>query len=252
MFELIHQPRSSIAHNVKVKEYPNFYDLTIASRPDYFIPAGYEVADGFAHKTKAKPRSAAKLSSESLEKSQKRARRAVRDIAICSDFSHFVTLTLDPQKIERYDYNAIIPRVNAWLSNAVARKELGYILIPEFHKDNAIHFHGLWSGRLDYKDSGHTTKDGQKIYNLLNWKWGHTACIELHGEYERVCNYITKYITKDSKKVGGRWYLSGGKIQKPAVSYSDAEYREIPAVEHFVREARVSFKYMRLDKNCEN
>ncbi len=250
MENLIHLNRGSVAHNVKVKEYPDYYDLTIASRPDYFLPAGYEVAGWRSSEPKARAKGEAGTA-ESLAKSLQRARRAVRDIAACSDFTHFVTLTLDAEKIERYDYDVIIKRVNAWLSNAVARKELRYVLIPEFHKDGAIHFHGLWSGRLSYVDSGHYTKAGQKIYNLLDWKWGYTGCIELEGEYAKVCNYIMKYITKGSRKVGGRWYLSGGKIRKPTVRYSDAEYREIPASGRYVPAGRVSFKYMRIDKNSK-
>ena len=201
-------------------------------------------------RTEAEPKSApdAAASAESLRRSIYRARRALRDIAACSDFTHFVTLTLDAARIDRYDYDAIIKRVNTWLSNAVARKGLAYVLVPEFHADGAIHFHGLIRGSLLFVGSGHETAAGQIIYNLADWKFGFTACIEISGEYDRVCNYIMKYITKDNRKVGGRWYLSGGDISRPTVSYCDADWREIDAKEYFIPEAAVSFKYLRVDK----
>ena len=43
-------------------------------------------------------------------------------------------------------------------------------------------------------------------------------------------NYAVKYITKQTEKIGGRWYYSGGDLRLADVYYIDFSYRE--AEEH--------------------
>ncbi|MBQ9737510.1 MAG: hypothetical protein IJV86_03820, partial [Clostridia bacterium] len=42
-----------------------------------------------------------------------------------------------------------------------------------------------------------------------------------------VANYIVKYITKGTKKVGGRWYYSGGDLLKPLYQYAYVSFDEV-------------------------
>lgn len=58
-------------------------------------------------------------------------------------FSHFVTFTLDKEKVDRYDPGLIMKRVNRILDNLVRRNGLTYILVTELHRDGAYHFHGF-------------------------------------------------------------------------------------------------------------
>jgi hypothetical protein len=252
MDKLINQKRIDISYNTKVKEFPNYYEYTVSSREDFFLPSGYEEKNsGENNLTKVKQNGSTKNSEESLRRSHSRAKRSVREIAACSSFTHFITLTIDKEKLNRYDYGIVIKKVNNLFSNLVARKNFTYVIIPEFHKDGAIHFHGLCKGNLKFIESGHKTKDNKKIYNMQEWKFGFSACIQISGDYEKICNYITKYITKDAKKIGGRWYLSGGKIERPKIGYAELNYREIETKEYYIPQARVSFKYMRIPKEAE-
>ena len=91
----------------------------------------------------------------------RRARAKVRRLALSNDFRWFVTLTLDPQKVDRYDPAAVVRKLNQWCSNQVKRKGLCYILVPERHKDGALHFHGFFNDALEAVDSGHKSKDGR-------------------------------------------------------------------------------------------
>jgi hypothetical protein len=167
----------------------------------------------------------------SLLRSARRARTAVRDLIACNDLPVFVTLTLDPAKINRYRYDVIVQRLNAWLSNRVERKGLTYVVVPEYHKDGAIHFHGMLSDTLPMVNSGHKTKKRRVIYNLPDWTLGFTTAVRVpEKERERTRNYICKYITKQldfragtPEKVGGRWYLSGGELQRPQYIYTDTD-----------------------------
>lgn len=164
-------------------------------------------------------------------RAQQRAKKNVFDLAMCNpDLNLFVTLTLDGSQIDRYNYDAIIRKLNQWLDNRVRRNGLKYVLVAEYHKDKAIHFHALFNDVLEKVDSGHKTKsDGhlKTVYNLPCWTLGYTTAIYTTGERAKVCNYITKYITKSENKVGGRWYYSGGKLSRPDYSYSNTYLDEL-------------------------
>lgn len=163
----------------------------------------------------------AEAKAEDLARAMRRARAAVRRLALANDFRWFVTLTLDQMRVDRYDPAAVIRKLNQWCSNQVKRKGLRYILVPERHKDGALHFHGFFSDSLEAVPSGHADKQGHPIYNLPGWSLGFTAAIEVYGDYAGAVAYVCKYIGKQGDKPAGRWYYSGGELQKPEVAYAD-------------------------------
>lgn len=186
-----------------------------------------------------------KKKAESLERAQRRARNSVRDLALSNEFKYFVTLTLDPAKIDRYDMRQICNKMRVWCDNLVRRRGFRYILVPELHKDGAVHFHGFVNDVLTAVDSGTLSNGGKPrrprskaerlqliadgwhiVYNLPDWSLGFTTAIELYGERRQAVAYVLKYITKTaatSGKIGGRWYYSGGDLQRPTITYDDVD-----------------------------
>lgn len=184
-------------------------------------------------------------SPESLARAKRRARAALVDLARSNDFGWFVTLTLDAAKVDRYDEAQVIRKLNTWLSNQVARKGLCYVLVPEHHQDGAIHFHGLINDALTMVDSG-TIKPaeggrprrprskaaakrmldagGHSVYNVKEWGFGFSSAIQLYGDRRAAIGYTAKYIGKESAKIGGRWYYSGGCPKRPAVWAVDVDF----------------------------
>lgn len=159
-----------------------------------------------------------------------RAKRRISDYIRCNpDMDFFVTLTLSPDMINRYDYSAVIKRLNSWLGNRVRRHGLKYLLVPEHHKDGAIHFHGVCNNALSLTFSGRWLRNGKavsyraekKIYNIDDFDLGYNTAIKITGENgtEAVACYVKKYITKDFRKVGGRYYLHGGALNMPDYEY---------------------------------
>ncbi len=113
----------------------------------------------------------------------------------------FITLTFDRERTDASDYDLVVRRLKIFLNHTQQRRcpGLRYIIIPEFHADSEhYHFHGLLADcdGLNLRYSGHDTKDGQPIYNILNWTWGFTTATRV-TDTQRVSSYITKYITKD-------------------------------------------------------
>ena len=180
--------------------------------------------DGFRHSDAAKDSNAeAAAAASNFDRSRRRARAKVRDIALSNQFRWFVTLTLDPQKIDRYDYKKVFKTLNFWLDNNVRRRGLSYVLVPERHKDGAFHFHGLFNDALTMLDSGHTDSRGHPVCHVGQWKLGFSTAIQVYGNYAQAVSYVCKYIGKQGEKPGGRWYYAGGKLEKPTVLYGMLE-----------------------------
>jgi hypothetical protein len=160
-----------------------------------------------------------------------------------NEFRWFVTLTTSPEKLDRYDDKDILRRLTNWLRNASARFGLCYVLVPERHRDGALHFHGLFNAALRAVDSGTVipvtggrpvkpdtpeewrrlvADGGHVVFNLPQWDYGFTTAIGLYGEYGAAVNYVLKYVGKDidprkgvPERIGGRWVYSGGPLASP-------------------------------------
>lgn len=213
----------------------------VANRPIFRRLAVEEVGD---RKKKTRKQSAA---GESAGRSAARARKQLFELAVCNPMEYFITLTLDEREIDRYDYKQCVRRLGQWLSNRVERNGFQYILVPELHKDGALHFHGLVNGGgLRLCESGHKTKDNRTIYNISNWRYGFTTAVKLSGDYGAVCRYITKYITKSTESgcIGGRYFFHGGDLRPPRLVYYQADnWAEIPGKVVVVEDAGLEFRY---------
>lgn len=164
-----------------------------------------------------------------LDRAKRRARAAVHDLAMASDMAYFVTLTLNREKVDRYDMKEITRKLNSWLDNQVRRHGLAYVLVPERHKDGAVHFHGFFNDALEVVDSGHKDAGGHTVYNLPAWSLGFTTAIPLYGEKRAAVAYCCKYVSKAQEKIGGRWYYSGGSLQRPRIEYADVPFADFAA-----------------------
>ena len=211
-----------LSHYGKVIKYPcGVMDIICSSKADFREPGWEALAERPAAPASSHKRERDDATVEDLARSMRRARANVRRLALANDFRWFVTLTLDPAKIDRYDPSTVVRKVNQWCSNQVKRRDLRYILVPERHKDGALHFHGFFNDALEAVASGHTDKKGNMIYNLPGWALGFTAAIEVYGDYPAAVAYVCKYIGKQGDKPAGRWYYSGGSLQQPEVTYAE-------------------------------
>lgn len=241
-------------HNAQVREYPDgttivtVFDRAIIRERGLEAVGGErrlhgdgEAGDGEEAQGPSEERRAA----ANLARSRRRAKRAVYDYAMSTDFEYFVTLTVDGDKLNRYDVQEVFDHLHDWLDNHVRRNGLTYILVPEYHKDGAVHFHALFNDALPVVDSGTISlpgggkprrprskaqraewlrEGGHVVYNLPSWGWGFTTAIRLYGERAAAVGYVCKYISKAEQKIGGRWYYSGGALRGPAVTANDLDF----------------------------
>ena len=159
---------------------------------------------------------------------------------------------MDGAVVDRYNPKEVTRKLNNWLDNHVRRSGLKYVLVAEYHKDKAIHFHGFFNDALAAVDSGTISlpgggkprrprskaqraawlaDGGHIVYNLPAWSLGFTTAIKLYGDRRAAVGYVCKYITKAQEKVGGRWYYSGGDLKRPRVEFADVTYNEVIGTE---------------------
>ncbi len=234
--------------NCRVKTYPDGSRKILVCSSPIFNPDGVELTtskDYHSHHMEDEPKTDTTANVD--ERAIRRAKQKLADYILCNDFEWFVTLTFDGSKVDRYDYSAGVRPLNTFLSNAVQRKGLKYVGVPEFHKDGAVHFHFLMNSALPLIDSGTVSVEGLKkpvklatykrhykgkpchtVYNLQGWKMGFSTAIHTYGERGRVAKYVTKYLEKDVRKVGGRYFLHSSNLRLPQVDYMTINYDEFP------------------------
>ncbi len=243
-----------ITHNAVVYTYRDgSQDIICCSAPIFREP-GWEAAWGA--EPEAKPLPTARVTGKKsqgadMERSMRRARAKLRRLALANDFQYFVTLTLDPAKIDRYDGAAVTKALGRWCDNMVRRHGLRYILVPEMHQDGAFHFHGFMAGRgLEVRDSG-VEWGGRAVYNLPQWGYGFTTAQRLYGDYHAAVGYCCKYIGKQAgQRPLGRWYYSGGALAEPEKVYADLEYRDVEnSVEFSIPGAKIKVSRTKGGKN---
>lgn len=195
---------SSIIYNT-VKEYPDMFKIIIYHQP--FI------AHGAPDTTKVSDREP-----EVHYSSVVRTKQTIKDLCYCNKFTHFCTFTFDRTKVDRYSLVDCCYKMRTFFRSARWNHspDLKYLVIPERHKDGAIHFHALVSGyKGKYKDSKRKTPSGLTIYNLTGWRYGYSTCTEIQNP-EATMNYVTKYITKDMIIIPGeRRYFSSTNLIRP-------------------------------------
>lgn len=148
----------------------------------------------------------------------------IKDYVLCNDFDQFWTLTFNS---DRYDYSIAFEKMSKWLRKM--RDKYGrfnYIVIPELHKDGAIHFHavfGNFKGKLINSGKKHKNVT---VWNSADWEYGFTTITRMRNK-ERCASYVTKYFTKDMQnsivgKNKKKYWLSRD-LKKPVVSYSSLD-----------------------------
>ena len=152
---------------------------------------------------------------EKSPESVSRTRRLIFELSMCNEWELFITLTLDAEKMDRYDLEAYKKKLGQFLDNYRRRQgvDVRYVLIPEEHKDGAWHIHGLLMGlpmehltRFTLGDDiprkmKQKIRSGVKLYNWLPYaeRFG-WVCMEPIRNKEACSKYITKYITKAIEK----------------------------------------------------
>lgn len=235
--------KQDVYKNAKVKFTPDGFCKVSCFTRQIYKGEGYEALEYFSREQAeielmsppVKEAEAVK-SDRVRQDSFKRSKNAIFEIASANEWKYMVTFTVDKDKCDRYDREAVKKAFSGWLYDMSKRKGLKALIIPEYHKDKAIHFHGLINDTLDMVHSGTYKIEGEKrpvkestlrrrgltpraenvkdVYNVKGYKLGFSTAVPLDGNVTRVSYYMTKYCTKDLEKIFGSYYFCVGKVKR--------------------------------------
>lgn len=165
-------------------------------------------------------------------RSLRRTKQVVYDIARDNSWDYFLTFTFQDRYIEtekRYDYDYLKNKVCKWCNNYKNRyaPDFKYVIVPEFHEDGAIHFHGLISGvnssdLLPSRDPDHLGD----FYNV-RWRYGRNYFSPIKDRW-RVTYYITQYITKEYITLSGKQrYIRSQGLKLPEKKTDDVSDHDL-------------------------
>lgn len=198
MFLLFYSNTEGIPYNVKKYHYADGVQIRMYEKPLY---KGYTMdRDVSETKTNLTIEQLEEKHKRSIESSMNRTIQNIYGIARANIWEWFITLTINPQKLDSTDYDLVTKKASQWLKNLKKRvaPDMKYILVPELHSDGyKWHIHGLLSdcNELAFENTS-IVKNGKVIYNLDNWKYGFSTATQVEHT-GKVSRYITKYITKD-------------------------------------------------------
>lgn len=172
-----------------------------------------------------------------FQSSISRARNRIWELSICNDWDWFFTITINPEKLDRFNLNIFHLEFTKFLYEYKHRKyKVKYLIIPEKHKDGAWHFHGLLAGlpaeeltefRIGMKMSGCIAKlvyQGRciRFSKPIQDKFGYNS-FESVKNRQAVAKYVTKYIGKNLERsvteVGAHlYYHSRGLNEKERIA----------------------------------
>lgn len=166
-----------------------------------------------------------------------RSKKSVKELALCNDFNFFVTITI------KNDYNRYNVDNAFYFLQKFCKKykrkfsSFSYLFIAEYHKNGAIHFHGLCNLpfeaiQLDlYRRTIKNQKDDRFYHtfsSLIFDNFGRNTFDYITSKY-KISSYILKYITKDCiRTTSHRLYTcSRGLIHADKTYYSNEKLKDI-------------------------
>lgn len=152
-----------------------------------------------------------KIEKDKLEHSISRSKTIINEYALCNQWQYFVTITINKEKMDRYDVQAYRKKLSSFINhyNRDNNCKLKYLLIPELHSDGAIHMHGLFSDVPEFDLELFTLEHnipkklkklilaGRVFYNWLPYaeKFGWVTFEKIQSNVA-ISFYILKYVTK--------------------------------------------------------
>lgn len=197
-----------------VKEFPNSKEISLLKS---HRKKGFEEIN--RKKSVLKSKSDIKIE-DSLRCSLSRTKSSIRDLALCNNFEFFYTQTFCGDY--RYNFEKVVETYKKSLK-AYKRKnnDFKFLVIYEKHSDGAIHLHGLLKG---LGDDLYINEYG--YYSIKHFEKLGFCSLSRIRDYEKCCNYITKYISKEFLKTSkNQIYFCSRGLDKPIKKYYS--YNEI-------------------------
>ena len=150
----------------------------------------------------------ARLNEPDRARQFRRIRSKSRSIAYGSRWAWYVTLTVSPSLCDRYSFDDIYRRVfrdiiYRYNHGMRSDRRLLYFFVPEFHKDGAIHLHGLLKNvrRESLRRNEHGYLEIADFRERLGFMNIQSLSKSSREDYKRTVDYVLKYVTKNFEEL---------------------------------------------------
>ena len=175
---------------------------------------------------------------DKLPQALSRARRMVLEYGLCNDWNWFATLTIDASKEDRTNLQQFYTHFKDWLKYQREKtgKKIPYLLVPEKHKKNGWHLHGLFTSDIDdllvsfaeLDQGGFRMPSGKVLprklirgnyydYPAYRKRFGFCSFGKIQN-IEATAFYISKYVTKslqdNTERLGMQLYYHSEGLNK--------------------------------------
>lgn len=223
--------KNSVTHTI-VGRY-NTLIKTYANGTQRLKSSSYSLFKGFSRKnTKGNTltkKEKERMRFKNLYNSKSKLIDLVYHNSMIEPWEYFVTLTFDPKEIDSLDYHEVSEALSKWTDNMKHQNpNMSYVLVPELHKSGRIHWHGVFRNVPNWtlaparssKTNRLIYKNGVQIFNLENYKYGHTTVSKIQNQ-EAVSVYCSKYMTKDMIDLNyKKRYWSSRNLERPTKEYA--------------------------------
>lgn len=166
-----------------------------------------------------------------------RSKKSVKELALCNDFNFFVTITIK-NDYNRYNIDNVFYFLQKFCKKYKRKfSSFSYVFIAEYHKNGAIHFHGLCNLpfeaiQLDlYRRTIKNQKDDRFYHtfsSLIFDNFGRNTFDYITSK-DKISSYILKYITKDCIRTSSHrlYTCSRGLKHADKTYYSNEKLKDI-------------------------
>jgi len=179
--------------------------------------------------------------SEDKEKATAKSAKRAKYVIRCNTFEYYVTFTFAEN---RYDIGNCMRRMETWLENQKKKDRAGhfeYVIVIEFHKDGAVHFHALFQGykgkvvqSINPKSGKPLRKKGRPVFDIPAYTLGHVEVYECNADFddhrrlEYYLNKLGKYLNKEENSLPTnrkRFWTTRG-LKRPVKEYDPSWHSE--------------------------
>ena len=161
-----------------------------------------------------------------------RSKKSVKELALCNDFNFFVTITIK-NDYNRYNIDNAFYFLKKFCKKYKRKfSSFSYLFIAEYHKNGAVHFHGLCNLpfeaiQLDlYRRTIKNQKDDRFYHtfsSLIFDNFGRNTFDYITSK-DKISSYILKYITKDCIRTSShRLYTCSHALKRADKTYYNNE-----------------------------
>lgn len=165
-----------------------------------------------------------------LERSIRQTKTQITDYVLSNNFEIFATFTFSPKKVDRFDIDACKYKLRKWLQRQREKNaNLKYVIVPEKHKNGAIHFHALFENIDSFTlKKTKIRQENRDVFTLVDWRYGFSNVKFIDSNRIKIAAYITKYITKEMITIENkRRYWSSHNLALPEKFYNDVNRFDI-------------------------